>query len=81
MDTVEPVIQDHPIGHKNMVSQDRWSLVTGLMALKCRTFCQAYVVFQDRWSLITVVSQDRFHCMHKYRSAPFNFKATQKGRK
>ena len=27
-DTVEPVLKDRPIGHKNMVSQDRWSLVT-----------------------------------------------------
>ena len=26
--TVEPVLKDHPIGHKNVVFQDRWSLVT-----------------------------------------------------
>ncbi len=26
--SVEPVLKDHPIDHKNMVSQDRWSLVT-----------------------------------------------------
>ncbi len=27
--TVESFLKDHPIGHKNEVSQDRWSLVTG----------------------------------------------------
>ncbi len=26
--TVEPVLKDHTIGHKNVVNQDRWSLVT-----------------------------------------------------
>ena len=60
--TVEPVLKDHPILHKNMVSQDRWSLVTGSFTLKCRTFCQKLLVLQDRWSLMAVVSQDRFHC-------------------
>ncbi len=38
--TVEPVLKDHPIGHQNMVSQNRWSLVTGSFTLQCRTFCQ-----------------------------------------
>ncbi len=38
-----------------MVSQDRWSLVTGSVALKCRTFCQEYVILQDRWSFMAVV--------------------------
>ncbi len=61
--TVEPFLKDCPIGHKNMVSQDRWSLVTGSVALKYGTFCHEYVVFQDSWSLMSVVSQDRFHCM------------------
>ncbi len=32
--TVEPVLEKHPIAHKNMVSQDRWSLVTGSFTLK-----------------------------------------------
>ena len=45
-----------------MVSEDRWSLVTDSVKLKCRTFCQDYLVFQGRWSLMAVVSQDRFHC-------------------
>ncbi len=27
--TVEPVLKDHPIRHKNVVSQHRWSLVIG----------------------------------------------------
>ncbi len=62
--TVEPVFKDHPIHHTNVVCQDRWSLVTGSVMLKCRSFCQICVVFQDRWSLMAVVSQDRFHCIH-----------------
>ncbi len=28
------------------LSQDRWSLVTGSMMLKCGTFCQKYVLIQ-----------------------------------
>ncbi len=57
------VLKDRPIRHKNMVSQDRWSLVTGSFTLKCVT-CPKLVVLQDsRWSLMTVVSQDRFHCI------------------
>ncbi len=55
----EPVFKDHPIGHTNMVSQERW---TGSISLKCSTFWQEYLVFQDRWSLMAVVSQERFHC-------------------
>ncbi len=39
-----------PIGRINVVSQDRWSLVTGSITLKCWTFCQEYLVFQDRSS-------------------------------
>ncbi len=54
---VEPVLKDHPIGHKNIVSQDRWSLVTCLVILKCSSFWQKCVVFQDRWSLMAVVSR------------------------
>ena len=61
---LEPVLTNHPIGHKNMISQDRWSLVTGWFTLKCKTFCPKLVVLQDRWSLMAVVSQDRFHCIH-----------------
>ncbi len=61
--TVEPMLKDHPAGHKNMVSQDRWSFVTGSVALKCGTFCQEYVGLQDGWSFMAVDSQDRFHCI------------------
>ncbi len=43
--TVEPVLKDHLIGHKNVVCQDRWSLVTGSVILKCRSFCKKCVVF------------------------------------
>ena len=60
---LETVLKDHPIGYTNMVSQDRWFLVPSSITLKCRTFCQEYLVFQDRWSLMAVVSQDRFHCV------------------
>ena len=60
--TVEPVLKDHPIGHENMVSQDRWSLVTGQFTLKSRVFCPKLLVLQERWSLLAVVSQDRFYC-------------------
>ncbi len=59
---VESVLKDYRIGHENTVSQDRWSLVTGSVPLKCETFWQEYVVLQDRWSLMAVVSQDGFHC-------------------
>ncbi len=61
--TVEPVLKDCPIGHRNMVFQDRQSLVTGSVTLKYGTFCQEYVVLQDRCSLMGVASQDRFHCI------------------
>ena len=58
-DTVEPVLKDCLIGHKNKVSQDRWSLVTGSFTLKCKT-CQSVVVLQDRWSVVAVISQGKF---------------------
>ncbi len=61
--TVVSVLKDHPIGHKNVVCQDRWSLVTGSEILKCRSFCRKCVVCQDRWSLMAVVFQERFHCI------------------
>ncbi len=48
--TVEPVLKDRPIAHTNVVSQDRWSCVTGSVRLRCGNFCQKYLVFQDRWS-------------------------------
>ena len=45
---VEPVLKDHPIGHKNIVCHDRWSLVTGSIILKCRTLIyRICVVCQD----------------------------------
>ncbi len=50
-----------------MVSQDRWSLVTGRFTLKSRVFCPKLVVLQDRWSLLAVVSQDRFY-MYKHQT-------------
>ncbi len=59
---VEPVLKDYTMGHANVVSGDRWSLVAGSITLRCRTFRQKYVVFQCKWSFMPVVSQDRFHC-------------------
>ncbi len=44
-----------------MVSQDRWSLVAGSVALKCGALCQEYVVLFH----MALVSQDRFHCTKK----------------
>ncbi len=41
------------MGHINVVSQDRWSLVTGSTTLKYRTLCQEYLVFQERGSIKT----------------------------
>ncbi len=63
--SVEPFSKDHPTGHNKVVCQDRWSLVTCSVILKCRSFCHKSVVFQDRWSLTVVISQDRFHCTKK----------------
>ncbi len=61
--TIEPALKDSPIGHKNMVCQDRWSLVAGSVLLRSRSFCQnRKQVFQNRLSLMPVVSQDRFLC-------------------
>ncbi len=61
--TFQPIMKDHPVGHKNTISQDRWSLVTGSVILKCGSFCQNCAVFQDTWSLMAVVSHERFHCI------------------
>ena len=59
--TVEPTLEDHPIDHKNVAFQDRWSWGTGSLTLKhILTFCQNYLVFQVGWLLMAVVSQDRF---------------------
>ncbi len=55
--TVEPVLKDQPFGEKNMLSQDRWSLVTGSVVLKCWSFCKKCVVFQDRWSHFSGLSR------------------------
>ncbi len=59
--TVEPLLKDHPIGLKNVVCQDRWSLVTSSVILKCKSFCQKCMICQHGCSLMAVVSQDRFH--------------------
>ncbi len=58
---VEPVLKDHPIHHANVVSQARWSLLTGSITLKCRTFYQEYLSFKTsglswQWSLKTGVT-------------------------
>ncbi len=37
VDTVEP-FKDSPIGHKNVLSQDKWSLITGSIIAKCSSF-------------------------------------------
>ncbi len=40
VDTVELVLKDHDIGHKNTVSRGRRSFVAYSVALTCVTFCQ-----------------------------------------
>ncbi len=40
---VKPTVFDMLNGHKNVVSQDRWTFVSGLITLKCRTFCHEYL--------------------------------------
>ncbi len=60
--TVEPVLKDHSIDHKNVVCQDRWSLATCSVIMTSRSFCGKCVVCQDRWPLMAVVSQDRSCC-------------------
>ncbi len=42
--TVGSVLKECAIGHTNVVSQHGGSLVTGLITLKCRIFCQEYLV-------------------------------------
>ncbi len=37
LSTVELVLKEHHIGHTIVVSQDRWSLMTCSIILKCRT--------------------------------------------
>ncbi len=54
-------LEGHPIGHTNVVFEDRWSLRTDSITLKCWIFCQEYLGFQYRWSFMAVISQDRFH--------------------
>ncbi len=46
-----------------MYCQDGWSLITGTIVSKPRTFIQECMVFEDRWYHMEVVSQDRFHSM------------------
>ena len=53
--TIEPLLKDRPMVQKTY-SRSKWSLVTGWITLKCKTFCLEYLVFQDRWSLMAVVS-------------------------
>ncbi len=36
--TVEHVLKDHPMGHIDVVPQDRWSLATGSITLEFGTF-------------------------------------------
>ncbi len=72
--TVEPVLKDHPISHKNVVCQDRWSLVTGLNLLKRRSFCQKWWFvktggFSWQWSLktgSTVRSTQAYNLLYGY---------------
>ncbi len=59
--TVDPFLKDYPIGHKNVVFQDRSSLVRGLIILKFRHSAR-YMQSFKMGGLMEMVSQDRFHC-------------------
>ena len=48
--TVEPVLKDHPIGHKKCALSRQVVSGDSSVILKCKSFCQICVVFQDRWS-------------------------------
>ncbi len=61
MYTVEPVLKDCPTGHKNVVSQERWSLWW-----QVQLYWHVGPSDKNMWSfktggLMAVVSQDRFH--------------------
>ncbi len=45
--TEGPASKDQPFGHKNLVFQDRWYLVTG---------SDKAVASQERWPILEVVS-------------------------
>ncbi len=47
--TLEPVLKAPYWPPKNVVCQDRWSLVTGTVILKCRSFCRKCMVCQGRF--------------------------------
>ncbi len=64
-DIVNTVLKDHRIGHKNVVSQDRWSLVTSSVTMKCigisvRNIHVHVIGLQDKWPPMAVVSQHSF---------------------
>ena len=39
-----------------MIAKDRWSLVTGLIALNCGTICQGHMTLQDKSSHVNQLS-------------------------
>ncbi len=46
--TVEPVLEDHTIDHENVVSQDRFFLVTGSITKKHEIRSKIFQIFQSR---------------------------------
>ncbi len=59
--TMVMCITSQSIGHKNIVSQDRWSLVTGSIAVKCGTFGQYYLAFQDLMMAVVYCTRSYTH--------------------
>ncbi len=47
--TVELILKDHPTDHKNVVCQDRWSMVTGSLGMHCNAEPSA----MNMWSFKT----------------------------
>ena len=62
--TVEPVVRDHLFCAAKAVSQDRWSLITGIQVIfyAC-IYMSLKTVVQDEWSLITGIRVIFYPCI------------------
>ncbi len=65
--TVKSVLKDHSSQQVNVVSQDRWSLVTGsLICLEQQVFVPENRGLSERRGLKAVVSQNRLHWIYNF---------------
>ena len=65
MGRVEPVLSDHTFCPVKVVSQNRWSLITGRTNINRKQSASMKMVVQDEWSLMTEAAQDWFYCISK----------------